>query len=70
MPTQEELTREGYNLCPNCGHAFNAHGPWIAKPGDKTCIEIIPVEEEEEEQEEPPEEMWCEYHKLFHWPCF
>lgn len=72
MPTQEErLTQEGYEICPSCGHAFNAHGPWILHPGDKTCIEIPPiVEEEEDEEEEPPEEMYCEYHNLFHWPCF
>ncbi len=25
--------------CPNCGHAWNAHGSWIANPGDMTCEE-------------------------------
>jgi hypothetical protein len=21
---------EGFEVCPNCGHAWNAHGAWIA----------------------------------------
>ena|SRR6266480_3340072 len=33
-------------------------------------LEPIDYEEAETEKEEPPEEMWCEYHKLYHWPCF
>jgi tRNA G26 N,N-dimethylase Trm1 len=67
-----ELTQEGFELCKNCGHAFNAHGPWIANPGDKTCIEVEYDEEEEQDEltEEELEARWCEYHKLYHWPCF
>jgi hypothetical protein len=54
---------------------------WAARQGLEFCFNhdtnswsLEPIEYEEYDPEEYDEEemerRWCEYHQLYHWPCF
>lgn len=47
--------------------------PGYNELGEDEPFYVHPEEEDEEEHElteEEKERMWCEYHQLYHWPCF
>jgi hypothetical protein len=49
--------------------ALKGHKKAMYAEGEYHCMDCL-FQEGEEEHEDPPQEMWCEYHKLYHWPCF